>query len=303
MKLTLISAWNDSGGGLLNRLFDGHPQFQVWPYELQLGTGLTPDKFSSWFKAKYRWPEFISGQSAANCFDAIIDDELKSSLTRKWSAKHHNYQVAADIKQWRQLFISRLEDSSCRAEIIKIYLQTFQQISGSNIKPRILGHCPVLIMDAEKIWADFPDTNIIHIIRDPRCSFVDFNKRNPDVSIDDYMHKWSVVNRMAYTQSLKYPDKVKLICLKDLLEQQQKILTELCHWLNTDFHDTLMQPSWQGEKLQADNMGPFGGVPDATLEAEHKRIMSLSAGLRDTIEAYCFTDKSLLSKSGINFSY
>jgi len=33
-RLVLISAWNDSGGGFLHRLFDGHPECFVYPFEL-----------------------------------------------------------------------------------------------------------------------------------------------------------------------------------------------------------------------------------------------------------------------------
>ena len=84
MKLDLISAWNDSGGGYLTRLLDGALDTQVWPYELLLGNDDIKDGFDGWFKSCYRWPGFgdqtITINEAAEFFDKTQDPEIKSVL-------------------------------------------------------------------------------------------------------------------------------------------------------------------------------------------------------------------------------
>ncbi len=71
-----VSAWNDSGGGFLTRLFDGHPDLAVFPFELQLGTDLAPRGFDEWFPAKYRWPTLPP--EPRDAFDTFANEELRA---------------------------------------------------------------------------------------------------------------------------------------------------------------------------------------------------------------------------------
>ena len=68
-----VSAVNDSGGGYLTRLLDGHPALRGYPFELQLGTGRTRCGFDEWFAAKYRWPTLPA--SRRDAFDAFANEE------------------------------------------------------------------------------------------------------------------------------------------------------------------------------------------------------------------------------------
>ena len=73
-----VSAWNDSGGGYLKRLLDGHPALVVYPFELQLGTGLERCGYDDWFPAKYRWP--VLPHEAREAFDAFANEELRAAM-------------------------------------------------------------------------------------------------------------------------------------------------------------------------------------------------------------------------------
>ena len=57
-QLLMISAMYENGGNTTQRLLDGHPELQSYPYESQLGTKHVADHLSSLYPLKYRWPVF-----------------------------------------------------------------------------------------------------------------------------------------------------------------------------------------------------------------------------------------------------
>ncbi len=76
-KLLMMSAMYENGGNTVHRLFDGHPQMFVYPFESQLGTALVHDHLTSMFPVKYRWPVFPLDSAPADDYKAIIDEECK----------------------------------------------------------------------------------------------------------------------------------------------------------------------------------------------------------------------------------
>lgn len=304
MNLTLISAWNDSGGGLLNRLFDGHSDFTVWPYELQLGTDFVVDGFSGWFKTKYRWIQYPKSTSADQIFDAIIDDELKSVSLLADKSKHSAFRLSVNYEQFKSLFLATLERNVnfSRRQVVEAYLTNFMSCSGLNIvnSDRLIAHCPVIIMDAFNIWQDFPDLKFIHVVRHPAGNFYDFNRRHPQVLPEDYIKKWHVVNGFAYALSQLYPQQVKLIGLTDILQDRVSVLSELAEWLGSDYQDCLAQPSWQGQSIDPKNMGPFGGLPEANAIVEIQKRNLLPPHVIEQLSLGVGCKLALLAESGIN---
>jgi hypothetical protein len=302
MNLTLISAWNDSGGGLLNRLFDGHNQFYVWPYELQLGTGLKHDGFQGWFKSKYRWLELNDDMSAEDIFDAIIDDELKSSVRQPNEAKHINFLPEISYEQWKNNFMQRVArvGSLSRCNIVESYLESFFfSLERRELYSDVIAHCPVIIMDAVEIWKDFPDARFIHVVRHPAGNFYDFNRRHPQVKASDYIKKWAIVNQFAYVLSGLYPDRVKLIGLQDILQDRTESMKDILRWMGAPYQGCLKVPSWQGKEIDPLNMGPFGGVPEATIEDEQRKRKTLSRANYDDLIQGAGCDLKLFAEKGI----
>ncbi|MDQ1534208.1 MAG: hypothetical protein QOF28_1969, partial [Actinomycetota bacterium] len=118
-----MSAWNDSGGGYLTRLLDGHRDLQVYPFELQLGTGLAPVGFDEWFPAKYRWP--VLPPDARGAFDAFANEELRSATTPAAEGKFARFAIDVDFDGWRKAFESLIDESSDRGQVVSAWLTTF----------------------------------------------------------------------------------------------------------------------------------------------------------------------------------
>lgn len=269
MRLIEISAWNDSGGGFLHRLFDGHPQLDVWPFELLLGShsrapdGLSPD----WFRGRFRWPRLddLASAAAGALFDQISDAELKPVLEDPEAARHRGYAVGVSLPQWRTLVEQKwaLANSRRQGDFLQLYIESFFALeTPSRTQSRaVLGHCPTIILDAAEIWDDFPTAQLIHVVRSPLAGFADMSRRHPDLAPEDYSQKWMLINTLAATLSAKYPQRVKLVALRQLIEDRRATLSELCNWVGIDFDETLMVPTWRGRPLDITAMGPFGGVP------------------------------------------
>ena len=307
MRLIQISAWNDSGGGFLHRLMDGHPGLDVWPFELLLGhDDLAPDTWdSAWFRGRFRWPRLagLSSENGAALFNRIGDYELKAVLSDPTHAKHSAFPVPVSLEAWRERVAAYWRDESRhdQASFLTLYMRSFFSLwdaekAGKNLP--VLGHCPIAILDAPEIWADFPDARLIHVVRSPLGGFHDMRLRHPDLDADRYAEKWGLVNGFAATLGGKYPDRVRLVGLPDLLERREDTLRALCFWLGLDHDPVLATPSWRGRPLDPLRMGPFGGVPSATAEREAGLGATLDAPVRSLLLERTRLTRALLRAAG-----
>ena len=288
--LILISAWNDSGGGFLHRLFDGHPDCFVYPFELQLGTTLLHDGFDSWFRAKYRWP-LLPADLAASAPDALfelfIDDEVKSYLRGREASKFGAFDLQLAPEDWRREFRARLPGTARTPEVvIAAYVQGLfaawcnRRASG---RERVhVGHCPVIVLDADRLLIECAGARLIHVVRRPTTGFVDMRRRVPEVEAASYGRKWSLINMLGFYFTEKYPDRVTTVRLDRLIDDRGAELRRLCDWLGLAYDAVLEVPTWNGEPLA--RLGPFGGVPVVSAAHERECEESLSFADRAVIE-------------------
>lgn len=280
MKLNLVSAWNDSGGGYLTRLLDGAPRTQVWPYELLLGNDNISDGFGDWFKKCYRWPGFgdeeITFKNAAAFFEDTTDPEIKSVLLERELSKHYEFAINFDINNWREQFLQIMHCKSNirRSDLLPAYINPVRRAiwPDFNEEDGVIGHCPVIILDAVKIWRDIPDLKFVHIVRHPVNCFIDFLRRHRDIDPISYALKWKAVNDYALSLAKLYPRNVKLISLLELLREKYLVMASICKWLQIGFDEINTVPTWLSCPLDSEKMGPFGGVPDVNLERELRLI-------------------------------
>jgi len=280
--LLLISAWNDSGGGFLHRLFDGHPECFVYPFELQLGTDSLEDGFAGWFHAKYRWPNLPVDPAtipAADLFACFIDDDVKRYLRARQSSKFRHFDLDLSLDEWQGRFLELLtRDEPTRETVISAYVQalfdSWRNRRRSGRERLYVGHCPVVVVDADRILTDCPGAHLIHVVRRPTSGFVDFRNRVPEMDIPSYCRKWALVNMVGYYFSQKYPERVATVCFDRLLDERVATLRGLCDWLGLAYDSGLEVPTWNGEPLHA--LYPFGGVREASIEREEACERSLS---------------------------
>ncbi len=284
-RLVLISAWNDSGGGFLHRLFDGHPECFVYPFELQLGTALLHDGFESWFRPKYRWPilpEDLGAASPEQLFELFVDDEVKGYLRGRAASKFREFDLELSMEAWRTQFAARLGAAPRTPErVVAAYVgglfAAWRNRRGSGRERIYLAHCPTIVLDADRLLVDCPGARLIHVVRRPTSGFVDMRRRVPDMEVASYSRKWSLINMLGFYFAEKYPARMTTVRLDRLIEQQAAELGRLCAWLGLGYDAVLEGPTWNREPLA--HLWPFGGVP--VVSAAHERECEDSLSFED----------------------
>ncbi len=291
MDLIQISAWNDSGGGFLHRLLDGHPDLGCWPFELLLGRdGHAVDGFGEdWFRGRFRWPRFpaalVAARDGVALFNLVSDAELKEVLRNPRDAKHRNHPVDVDLSEWRWEAARRwaADGRFTPGSFVESYVESLLDLLGDRPgrgRP-VLAHCPVAILDAPETWVDLPLTRFVCVIRSPLTGFVDMSRRHPGLDPVRYAAKWSLVNAASLYWAGKAPDRVKVVSLSQLLADREAVMRDLCGWLALRFDPAVLRPTWRGAPLSEHRMGPFGGIPDLSRERERR----LAERLHDDVRA------------------
>ena len=284
--LILISAWNDSGGGFTHRLFDSHPELYCWPFELQLGTTSAESSNYPWLKGKFRWPVFPPGMTEPRqIFDQILDTELRERLEFPASSKFRDYELQASLEDWREVFSRHLSHRPTSGEILRCYLKSFFDVDrGYFVTGRergVVGHCPNLIVDADRVFSDFPRARILHIVRCPLAGIMDMRRRNPQLTADEYGTRWNAINAVAGKLQREDPERVRVVSLRDLVSRPREVMSSVCQWLDLEFSEVLLSATWRGTPISL--WGPFGGLRGAGLDYEVGCARQVSAADREEL--------------------
>src|SRR5688572_30261121 len=126
-RMMMISAMYENGGNTTHRLFDGHPELFVYPYESQLGTRHVDDALTSMFPVKYRWPTFELDATDTENYRAIIDEECKVRARTPHVSKfrHAAFEFSDDDRLQRYLSIVSKGDHSTTGNVAAFFRATF----------------------------------------------------------------------------------------------------------------------------------------------------------------------------------
>lgn len=287
MNLFLISALHESGGGFLGRLFDGHPELKVYPFELQLGTKHSRDDFEGYcFQSRYRWPWFPEKiKNPETIHKNIIDSELKRYLSHRNASKFSSLDLQVDSKDWLVKFnrlLKRTGGNPSRPAIIESYLRSFfSSWKNRHTSPKeqaILGHCPILLYDAPDIFCDFPKARMVHLVRSPLTTFHDTRLRLPHLTVEEFCRIWNLTVYTAHSLEKAFPGRFRRFRYEKLISQRSRTLKEICRFFGIRFSSILSRPSWNGRRL--DRIPPFGGIPEPSHKYEQQAERALSERVR-----------------------
>src|SRR5947209_3443538 len=269
-KLFMISAMYENGGNTTHRMLDGHPELFAYPYESQLGTSLVSDYMTSYVPFKYRWPEFPMSGNAAQDYELIFDEEMKVRLRTPERSKFKHADMDINEEERRALFGNFLRNKSrTRANILEAFFRStfdsWKNVHKTGKEKGYLGYSPVMVLDTEKIFADFPEGHIIHVARNPYSGYADTKKRPFPLSLERYAWTWNLCQHMALTYAERYPGNFHILRFEDLVANPKAAMTKLCGQLGISYSDTCLYPSWNGAKLV--EVYPWGTVRTPTTEA------------------------------------
>ena len=287
-RFLLLSAMYENGGNTTHRLFDGHPQMFVYPFESQLGTKLVSDMLTSVFPVKYRWPVFDLASAPAQDYHAIIDEECKVRARTPQVSKFRDTPFDFSDDARKAFYIEQIEASGrSRANNMAAFFRStfdaWKDYRRTGEQTLYVGYSPIVVVDAQKILDDLPGAHVLHVVRNPWSAYADTKKRPVPLSLSSYLLGWTLNQYHALLYQTLYPQRVHVLRLEDILGDPRTVLGELCGKLGLEAADSLGTPSFNGATLE--QVYPWGTIRAATPEANRATAEELSAPERDEVRA------------------
>ncbi|MGD0088835.1 MAG: sulfotransferase [Planctomycetota bacterium] len=288
-KLLMISAMYENGGNTTQRLLDGHPELFSYPFESQTGTKYVQDYLSSLYPFKYRWPVFTLHGTAAEDYEAIIDEECKVRLKTPQSSKFRDFPLQLDDTERKRLFIQHMQAKArSRANLMEAFFRAtsdaWHDSNRSGKEWAYVGYSPIVGVDADKIIQDFEDAHVLNIVRHPWPAYADTKKRAVPLSLAHYTTGWLVHQQHALAFSGRYPGRVHVLRYEDLIANPVAVLSLFLKKLGIGSSPTLARPSWNGKALE--QVYPWGAIRTPTPEANKAAADELSAAEKEEIRAH-----------------
>jgi hypothetical protein len=255
--LLLISQAQRSGGTLLLRLLDGHPECQVAPFQLR---GI--DEAAAW---EWATPE--------DAWQAIYDPKL----ARRYAEGHR--QQKHDVLDEEEVFSFELEPElqrriydTCAAELdqpssrdlfdcyFTSYFNAWLDYRNLATAPKkwVVGFEPGVARSLRRRRAVsrlYPEGRVLSIVRDPWSWFASARRWEPrwqdrERAIADW--------REASNGALKWRKhsskwSVRLLRFDRLLAQTGEAMERIAAWLDIDFVPELLEPTFNGRPIRANS--------------------------------------------------
>jgi len=287
-RLLMISAMYENGGNMTHRFLDGHPQLFVYPFESQLGTHRVTDRLSSLYPAKYRWPAFALDGNPEQDYREIIDEECKVRvLTPQVSKFRHVPFELSDSERARRFADLVRKAGRSRANLVDAFFRaTFESWKDRTRTGRetvYVGYSPIVGVDADKIFADFPQAHVLHVVRNPWSAYADTKRRPLPLALPDYLLGWTVSQYYALLFREKFPARMHVVRAEDVMRDPVKTLGAVCDRLGLETVESLRTPSWNGATLE--EIFPWGTIRRATPEANLETARGLSEEEREEVRA------------------
>lgn len=322
-NLIMISAEMEHGGNLLHRHFDGHPRCFTYPFESQLGT-----KFSNNIlcpaihPVRYGYSAFPEGTSYDRALTLLWDEELKAYVRNPQRSKFRECGLVMSEEKRRAAFLShcsvKLGTSYgpldpltlpahsryipfSRANVVEAYFRScfdaWENLNRSGRETHYVGYNPGMVADTDKIFADFPNAHVIHVVRNIFSAYADYLKRPyGQQSLEEYCLAYNVGHSLVFNYARKYPGRFHIVKLEDFLLDKRRTLEPILKQIGLPWDDMLLVPSFNGRELVT--LPPWGTVEKPTLEynlamaKSHSRetALKLAAECALVLDVYGYED-------------
>jgi hypothetical protein len=286
--LLMLSAMYENGGNTTHRFLDGHPQMFVYPFESQLGTRLVMDHLSSMFPVKYRWPVFALDATPYQDYKAIIDEECKVRARTPHVSKFRHIPFDFSDDERCALYQSYVYESGrSRANNVAAFFratfEAWKDYRRTGEEVFYVGYSPIVVVDTDKILNDFPHAHVLHVVRNPWSAYADTKKRPVPLALENYMLGWTVNQYYALLFREKFPARVHIVRIEDVMADPFKTLGSVCEKLGLELAESLKIPTWNGIALE--EVYPWGTIRQARPEANRATADELSVQEREEIRA------------------
>jgi sulfotransferase family protein len=267
--LVLITQAPRSGGTLLMRLFDGHPQCHAIPHELATllpaALPLPRDAAAAWRQLDHpmhgTW--FTGGLRAGK--GSLSDDRTR-----------HRFLLPPLLQ--RRLFEQRVAEERPDSDrgVLDCFLTSYFNAWLDYRRPPqprvVTGFEPSAIAQQRRLRCFeqlYPDGKLLSVVRDPKSWIVSAARRNAryrDRAVA--IATWRDAVESALALQVQRPDAVAVVPFEALVGDTEAAMRAVAGFLGIDFTDDLLAPTFNGQPTKANSSFPVeqAGVIGAPLE-------------------------------------
>lgn len=290
--LALISQIQRSGGTLLAQLFDGHPEIHAHPHELKIGK-----------PKKYIWPKIDLNDNFERWFYILFEDDIIEHFKggyRKERKQDETFSFILLPSLQKKIFLRYLDsvESITLRDVFDAYMTSYfgawvnyQNSYGQ--KKYITAFTARLAMDkgnVDSFFEVYPDGRLISIIRDPKNWFPSALRHNEYIKRDKYtdmnlaLSQWRESALTTLRNKETYGDNVCIIRFEDLIGKTEELMRHLSNFLDIEFDDTLLTPTFNGFPIKANTSfeSEQHGIMRSTL-SRHKTLSDEDVKTIDTL--------------------
>jgi hypothetical protein len=287
--MLLISQVPRSGGTLLGRLFDGHPECFAHPLELR------------WGDPKENWPSFEADPS-------MSAEEAHALLAEKWQERfvyHGGYskysapmrsQQPDEAVQYPFVYDAALafdifadayrrEGTATRRAVLNAHLTSlfngwldYQSLYAAP-KRWVTCFLPTMVTvrgSVERFFADYPDGRLITMVRHPGswfASYAPFRQHRGDVELAGSMSLWLDSAKAGFDALETYGERVTILLFEDLVLRTEAVMRALCARMEIAFDPLLLRPTYNGMPVLSDSSFRLSATIDPeTTERHHAKL-------------------------------
>ena len=279
--LVLISQAPRSGGTLLMRLFDGHPQCHAIPHELG---AMLPSELP--IRRAHAW-RTLTDPRLAKAFEHGL-----RQAKRRQSADTSSHPFLLPPLVHRGLFeecVKRRKPRSDRG-ILECYLTAYfngrLNYGGLDGEKRwVTGFEPGAIARPKRLacfHALYPDGRIVSVVRDPATWVVSALRRHERYpTLDVAVGVWREAVEALLAEHAREPQSVAIVPFESLVSRTEPTMRALAKFLGIEFRTELLEPTFDGVPMKANSSFPVeqAGVIAAPLARDDE----LNASDRDAV--------------------
>jgi hypothetical protein len=250
--LVLISEIQRSGGTLMSRLFDGHPECFTHPYELHWGR-----------PQKYDWPAPDLSAPVSALFDSLEERWVRRFTERGYYAKGPEaHPFLFDIELQRRLFEEALAAAppARPREVLDAHFtalfNAWLDCQGIYQEPKrfVVAFTPRVNMRAvrrDAFWRDYPDGYLISIVREPVSWLASARRHKPGEyqSLDDALQLWQGSAEGTLAALAERPDRVLAFTFTDVIQRTEAVMRRICERTGLSFAPGLLRPTYNGRPV------------------------------------------------------
>ena len=252
--LALISQVPYSGGMLLNRLFDGHPQVRSHPQELLIG-----------YPEKDRWPKIDVKDDPWRWFEILFENSVfeyaqNGYFRREGETETVPFTFLPSLQ--KEIFLKYVDSiqSVTPRDVFDSYMTSYfgawlNNQNGNGPKKFVTAYGPGLSMlkeNMEFFFEVYPDGRLISVVRDPRSWFISAQRHEPEKygDLKLALNQWEEGALAMLRNKDRYGDRVCIIKFEDLFNKTNAVMHYLADFLEVKFDDALLVPTFNTFELK-----------------------------------------------------